>query len=537
MSDEHTMHATARPIDEQLAPGSELGRHRVMGKLAEGAHAIVYLGEHVHTRAEVAIKVLRSSFVRSTEMLGRFDREALVMGRLAGCRTVVQVHDAGTLPDGRRYLVMELVRGRELSTVLQNSVRRGVPIELDRVLAFAADIAAGLRDAHGKNVVHRDLKPSNVMIVREPDGRETAKLVDFGISGDRDQLAGNGDLTMTGAVIGTPEYMGPEQAVGLPAAPTMDLFALGVVLFELVTGALPPRGALRSGCVPPASSLREGVPAALDRLIRELLALDPKQRPEDAIAVLTRLASAREELRGKSGPNAWAEGRPLRAAGAIELVTDEPVVGAPAVDPPPVRSIAQRVRIPRRRARLAPRIAIASGVCTLAIAAGIVGAICLRGDAVPRVAEGRLIRLATAIEPPSVVENAPPTSPTRSEPPPVTPPVAIDAPTDDRGEAVAPRKKPAPRKKAAQAPTIAANECTKEQRAAEAASAALRWNAVLRHTSRPACWPDARARLRLRVEALAELGQFESCAREGERSSDATIARIAALCTKRIDER
>ncbi|HWB82240.1 MAG TPA: protein kinase [Nannocystaceae bacterium] len=534
MSDEHTMHATARPIDEQLAPGTELGRHRVMGKLAEGAHAILYMGEHLQTRAEVAIKVLRAPFVRSGEMLARFDREALVMGRLAGCRTVVQVHDAGALPDGRRYLVMELVRGRELSTVLQNSVRRGVPLELERVLAIAADIASGLRDAHGKSVVHRDLKPSNVMIVREPDGRETAKLVDFGISGDRDQPAGHGDLTMMGAVIGTPEYMGPEQAVGLPAAPKMDLFALGVVLFELVTGTLPPRGALRSGNVPPASSLRTGVPATLDRLIRELLAVDPKQRPDDAIAVLTRLAIAREELRGKSGPNAWAEGRPVRAAGAIELVEGEPVARIRSITeiaPAPMRVRPPRARTGGHRARLAPRLALTSFVCTFAIAAGIGGVMWLRGGNAPRVIEAGLIglagtSLAPTVEAPIVeapIVEAPAIEVPAIEvetPPPAIPPVA---------RAVA--RKPSPRKP----PAVTTDDCAAQRRAAEDASDALRWSAVLEHTRATACWPDRHRRLRLRIEALAELGRFDACVREGEDATDPAIAKIAALCRKRIE--
>jgi eukaryotic-like serine/threonine-protein kinase len=559
MSDESmTMPATTRPIDEWLLPGTELGRHRIAGKLAEGAHAILYMGEHVQTRAEVAIKVQRGAFVRSPEMLARFDREAVVIGRLAGSRTVVQVHDAGALPDGRRYLVMEFVRGRELSTMLVNSERRGVPLELERVVAIAADLAAALRDAHGKGVVHRDLKPGNVMIVREPDGHETAKLVDFGISGDRDQSGGGGgDLTMTGSVIGTPEYMSPEQSVGLPAAPAMDLFALGVVLFEMITGSLPPRAALRGGTVPPASSLRAGVPASLDELVRELLMVDPKRRPEDAIAVLTRLAMAREQLRGASGPNAWAEGRPLRAAGAIEMGAAAEVVSLP----PRSRRHADGSRKSRpRRPTADPRVqaAIVVVACLVALAVGI-GAVLWwsseRGgaalapseaaasieaivEAPPPEPTSMSAAVAAEPEPTPALEPTPPApSPVAQQPEPAArpEPVAQREPTM-RSERPSAMRRPVSR---SEAPAVAAADdvadCEAERAKAERASADLQWTAVLERTRKTACWPDGHQRLRLRVAALAELGRFEGCVREGSASNDVAVQRIVELCKKRID--
>lgn len=561
--DATTMHA-ANPATEWLAGGTELGRHRVVGKLSEGAHAIVYLGEHVQTRAEVAIKVLRSTCARSPEMLARFDREAIVMGRLAGSRTVVHVHDAGELADGRRYLVMELVRGRELSTMLANVVRRGIPLELDRVVALASDIAGALRDAHGKNVVHRDLKPSNVMIVREPDGRETAKLVDFGVSGDRDDRAGTGDLTMTGSVIGTPEYMAPEQAVGLPAAPSMDLFALGVLLFEMTTGALPPRAALRAGTVPPMSTLRPGVPAELDALVRDLLALDPKRRPEDAIAVLTRLDGVRTRVRATSGPNAWAEGRPVRAAGAIESGGDDEATTVAEVVPlrPAAASptpVVAPARAAKRRGPAPAQVAAIAGAFVLLVAgtAALVFLLRVRVEPPSDAAEHAPAVAASASElAPSLDEDVDASTSTAhveaeavaAAPPRVPEPTAaLREPERSTSESVATspsRSGGAPRKPIARAskpaaavtPVAADRECDDERTQAEHASAALRWNAVLEHTRTSACWPDARARLRLRTEALAELGRFESCVREGGSSSDAAVQRIVELCTKRIDD-
>ncbi len=318
-------------VDELLAEGTLVGRHRILGKLSEGAHAILYMGEHQVTRAEVAIKVLRAAYAASGEMMARFDREARVMGRLAGSPAIVQVHDAGELEDGRRYLVMEFVRGRELSTVLTNCIRRGVPLELERVISIARDLASALRDAHGKGVIHRDLKPSNVMVIREPDGREHAKLVDFGVSGDLEVRGTSADLTATGSVIGTPEYMSPEQAVGLPASVSMDIFALGAVLFEMTTGSLPPQQALRQGAAPRVSTLRPGVPGALDGLVHGCLLVDPVGRVGDAIEVLSRLGTAAEDLAGKADANAWSQGRPVRAAGTLDVVPSGPVAAAVTV--------------------------------------------------------------------------------------------------------------------------------------------------------------------------------------------------------------
>lgn len=341
-----TMTAFPRPADDVLAAGRLVGRHRIVGKLAEGAHAILYMGEHVVTQAEVAIKVLRRAHAESVEMRARFDREARVMGRLSGCPTIVQVHDAGELDDGRRFLVMEFVRGRELATLLSNAGRRGVPLELERVTAIARDLASALRDAHGKGVVHRDLKPSNIMVVRLPDGREHAKLVDFGVSGDLD-AGGGEELTTAGAVIGTAAYMSPEQAVGMPAAVSMDIFALGVVMFEMTTGTLPPPSVLRIGAAPRVATLRADVPAALDALVFQCLLADPRARVGDAIELLGKLGLVEDELGTRAPPHAWSAGRPLRAAGSIDvggaddrtIPEDHTIVALPRPRPARVRAV------------------------------------------------------------------------------------------------------------------------------------------------------------------------------------------------------
>jgi eukaryotic-like serine/threonine-protein kinase len=532
---------------ELLPPGTVVGRHRVAGKIAEGTHAILYMGEHVETSAKVAIKVLRWAWARHPEAIARFNREAHVMGRLAAANNVVHVHDIGDSPDGRRYLVMEFVRGRELSLILSNAKHRSEPTDIERACVIARDVAAALRDAHGKGVVHRDVKPSNIMVVREPDGREQAKLVDFGVSSDLESKAVGADLTVAGSVIGTQEYMAPEQAVGLPAAPAMDIFALGVVLFEMLTSQLPPAEALRGGLVPPASTLRPGVPLSLDELVRDCLQFDPRARPNTAIEVITRLGIVLDELRGRlSAPNKWAEGRPLKAAGAIESESEE--------GPWPGEDDLTVARMPAPEVpRRAPWVAIAiASVLVVVIGVGAwvlvdrdervepdpatpapaaVGSVGVGDEGAPAV--------ATPVEPrPSPSEVVPSevspsevspseVSPSEVSPSELSPGKATKPMTPGKARPTTPGKSTGP------APSDP--ECVTARESASRAAGKLAWREVLQHSAQSSCWASSIERARLRVEAFAELGRFEECVRAGGSSSDAKVSKVVDFCRKRLD--
>jgi serine/threonine protein kinase len=590
------MNAVTHAMDEILAEGTVVGRHRIVGKLAEGAHAILYMGEHQVTRAEVAIKVLRFALRRDAEMLARFDREARVMGRLAGAESIVHVHDAGALDDGRRFLVMEFVRGRELSTLLKNSGRRHVPMGFDRILAIARDLASALRDAHGKGVIHRDLKPSNVMIGRTPDGREYAKLVDFGVSGDLEVSGTSADLTVVGSVIGTPEYMSPEQHAGQPATVSMDIFALGVVLFEMTTGSLPPPQVLRQGAAPRVATLRPEVPPALDVLIDGCLRPDARARVGDAIEVLSRLRTASEELEGKPEANAWAEGRLVRTAGAIEVAADsEPPLSHPVSHPlshplshpvshplshpvshplshpleePPRASVGAEPADPssRRTVVIVLVVLLFAGLATAITAWALssnAGGIAADRAPVPDAAPTPAPEPAPAASPTPEPTPTPTPTPTPEPTPAPTPSPTDTGPADAAPEPlpagptllpidpdtanhdgptpakpVASKTSPAtptPAKPAPEKPAPASAECVEHRDAAAEASEAMQWRGVLEHTRSAACWTDRTARLRLRVEALAELSRYGDCAKEGEGSSDPTVLRTVGLCRARLE--
>lgn len=252
-----------------------LGRYRIDNCLGEGAMAEVYRAHDPQIDRAVAIKVLKPDYARDPEICARFLREARAAGALSHAN-IATIYDVGEA-DGIAYIAMELVDGQPLDAALQAQGR--VPYE--RVLAIGRQLASALGYAHRAGVVHRDIKPSNILL--SADGT-TAKLLDFGVAriGDVDQLA----RTQVGQLIGTPRYMSPEQALGLPVDHRSDLFSLGVVLYEMVTGKVAfPGTALATLAIQIAQEKVEPIdrstadcPPGLRFVIDKLLAKKPEQR-------------------------------------------------------------------------------------------------------------------------------------------------------------------------------------------------------------------------------------------------------------------
>jgi eukaryotic-like serine/threonine-protein kinase len=276
--------------------GRVLGRrYRVLSRLGEGGMGAVYLCEHAVLGRRYAVKVLRPALADDPELVERFRNEAIAASR-AGGENVVDVLDFGTEDDGAHYYVMEALEGRSLGALI---VEDG-PLEVPRALALLDQLCRALGAAHARGVVHRDVKPDNVFVERRRDGAERAKVIDFGIS----QLApeaGKERLTRAGEIIGTPEYMAPEQAAGDPIDHRVDVYALGVLAYEMLTGALPivahtPIATLvaqQTRTPEPPSRRRPELGAALDALVLRALA----KRPEDRPASMEVFADAIAELR------------------------------------------------------------------------------------------------------------------------------------------------------------------------------------------------------------------------------------------------
>ncbi|WP_051107898.1 protein kinase domain-containing protein [Actinomadura atramentaria] len=256
------------------------GRYELERELGSGGMGAVYRAVDRELERAVAVKVLSEQLARQPGFLARFQREARVAAGLSHPHLVV-VHDVGQDVTGEHpvpYLVMELVQGRTLAEIL-----RGGPLAPDRAAAVVLDVLDALEHCHAKGVVHRDIKPANIML-DESGSRPVVKVMDFGIARLLSEEATR--LTATGMLIGTPAYLSPEQADGRPVLPASDLYSLGCVLYELLTGRPPFAGGNPAGVLmghllrtPPApSTLRAELPPVWDQVILSALAKDPQER-------------------------------------------------------------------------------------------------------------------------------------------------------------------------------------------------------------------------------------------------------------------
>ena len=212
------------------------GRYRVVAPLGRGGMGVVYRVEHVTLKKELALKLLLPELGRSDELLARFQREAEASARLSHVN-IIQVTDFGRTEEGQLFLVMELLDGPSLADVL----RDGKPLELDRALRIERQILRALEHAHQAGVVHRDLKPDNIVLVDRDGEPDVVKLLDFGIAklSGPDETPGAEVLTQAGMIYGTPAYLSPEQALGEPIDRRADLYAAGIILYEMLAGHRP----------------------------------------------------------------------------------------------------------------------------------------------------------------------------------------------------------------------------------------------------------------------------------------------------------
>ncbi len=296
------------------------GRYRLVELLGEGGMATIFRAKDAQLGRDVAIKVLRPEYGRDPDFVARFRQEAQAAASL-NHPGIVGVFDYGADPDGP-YIVMELVDGEDLATLL----RRNGPLPPRQAARLVAEVARALDAAHQRGIVHRDVKPGNIMVTS--DGR--VKVTDFGIA----RAWADARLTLPGTTMGSVHYFSPEQALGEAATPSSDVYSLGIVLYELLTGRRPWEGDSAAAIAmarvrapaPHVSDIRPSVPAALEAIDRRAMAADPASRYATAGAMAAALEAFLDEpARGATGPAAGvAHGA---AAGA-------PVAGVAAGGPP-----------------------------------------------------------------------------------------------------------------------------------------------------------------------------------------------------------
>ena len=290
----------SRPPASSLI-GSTIDGFAIEAVIGGGAFGTVFRGRQLGLDRPVAIKVPSYEILADETMAKRFAREARSAAKITH-PGVVAIYAVGELPDGRPYLAMQLIEGQPLDKILVDG-----PLPAVRALKIARDIASALSETHVAGVVHRDLKPSNIMWRQDRHGDDRITIVDFGIAVAK---PGNADATRltTNGLIGTPHYMSPEQAQGEHADQRSDVYALGCILFELVTGETPFGGsgfevllAHMGRPIPTPSDRRHDVPVQIDQLVRRLMQKRADNRPQSADEVVTLIDEALADLSKRSG--------------------------------------------------------------------------------------------------------------------------------------------------------------------------------------------------------------------------------------------
>jgi serine/threonine-protein kinase len=284
-----------RPVE----PGELIaGKYEIIRRIGKGGMGVVFEARHVTIGRRLAIKFLRGDLVNDEQRLRRFEREAHACGALHH-ENVAAVFDFATDDLGRPYIVMEFVEGQSLRELLETHG----PLGVERACGLICEAGRGLAAAHEAGILHRDLKPENLMLTRRADGTDWVKLLDFGVA----RLAEDADataLTREGQTPGTPHYLAPELARGeQPPSASSDLYSLGVVLFELLTGRRPhPNGSYNAVLrhvsdypAAPVAPLRPDLPDSLARLIDRTLSRAPAERPESALALVNALQESQRQ--------------------------------------------------------------------------------------------------------------------------------------------------------------------------------------------------------------------------------------------------
>jgi serine/threonine-protein kinase len=360
------------PSGADLTGQTVNGRYKIKERLGEGGMGVVYRAEHTLMAKDVAFKVLHPSLVKSEESVARFQREVMAMAQFAH-KNVVRIYDAGRTEDGRLYMAMELIEGRDLAAILDEG-----PVTPLRTVMLLRQILRAVGEGHAKGIVHRDLKPENILITTGAAGEEVVKVMDFGIAKILESddpgsgaTASGGFRTVERVVLGTPEYMSPEQASGTPVDHRSDLYSLGCIAYEMLLGRMPfdadsPVGFIGKHIVDPPLTFEEAQPghghsAAVEAFIMKALEKDPGERFQSAEEMLRALeeaapeeaqAAAMASLEAKAVYERGSDSRRQGAGASAAKLGDAPssrkmtkVVPTPAVTPgPPAASAAAKSR-------------------------------------------------------------------------------------------------------------------------------------------------------------------------------------------------
>ena len=310
--------AAPRPAPKKIPKGDEMylgqtlnNRFKIESKIGEGGFGAVYRGVQLATGRKVALKLLHPEMTKDENLVARFRREGMVLCNLRDAHTIT-TYDFDQTPDGTLYIAMELLEGKSLHQVFHEQA----PLEWKRMFKILIEMCSSLAEAHAQGIVHRDLKPENVYLESRPGNPEFVKILDFGIAkvmrGETIDPA-SPQLTATGQTLGTLEYMSPEQLMGKQLDGRSDVYALGVVAYEMITGRLPfpdakgPAGLitaqLKQTPQPPSqANTKVNIPQSADRVILKALEKDKNNRHPDVSAMAAAMQEVLDQLREASNP-------------------------------------------------------------------------------------------------------------------------------------------------------------------------------------------------------------------------------------------
>jgi serine/threonine-protein kinase len=417
--------------------GATIGQYRVTGLIGQGGMGAVYAAEHALLGRPAAIKVLLPDLSQKQDVVMRFFNEARAATAIRH-PGIVEIYDFGWTPEGAAFIVMEHLQGETLS---RRSAR--ARLRWQAALSVLRQIAGALAAAHAKGIVHRDLKPDNIFMVLDPEvpGGERIKLLDFGIAKLAGDTSTTVNVTKTGAVMGTPTYMAPEQCRGVAVDHRADLYALGCILFELCSGRPPFVGEGTGDVlaahihVPPPSlaSLFVDVPYAVEELIRQLLAKSPSQRLPSAEALIRAIDGITTERAPSAGVTS-SGARPMTTSPSMTTLS-----GAASMSGP----------IPKLAARRRGRWIALAAAATVAVGVVLV-AVMTRGSgdgATKVVSYDSVSHPEAAVSPEPVTPQPAAAVPAPAPAKPVEPPAPAPTPAPEKlVEPPAPAPTPAPAK-------------------------------------------------------------------------------------------
>ncbi len=521
-------------------------RYRVVSRIGRGGMGTVYLGEHTTVGRRVAIKVLTHQWSRSELVAKRFRAEARAASA-AGHPNIIEVFDAGQLPDGRLYLVMEYLTGRNLYDEIQDLGT----LPVGRACRIIRAVARAIRAAHDVGIIHRDLKPDNVMFYTLPEGEgETVKVLDFGISAGAERTEAEARLTVPGHALGTPEYMAPEQAKGKDATELFDVYALGVMLYECLAGE-PPfvsnnlveiMARKSTEKAPSLSERRPDLPRGLVTIVDSCLEMNPADRPQSAREFLQRLEEVIRALPQDSEGNdiSGSDGSLVGVPVAPVVTISGPNSRKSGPRPTALPQLPQGVRpvtVPDEGRRKLLGIAV-MGIAVVALLY-----VAFSGGK-PEGTPDLLATNTTAAtkDPPVEVNKQPdikpltkvvpiPDPPTKLQPDPTA---GATSETGDTGETkVEPIKKTVVEPRPRLDPK--SEQCKTLRDKVSAARNSGNFHDMLRLLNDRECWASKAEHGKLRTLAFKELGKFRECARAGQNNTDPEVVRWVKLCERRAE--